>query len=150
MTMKVPAGTMRKLPAGAVMTLPAGARFNIADIVEGEFGEPVPVTHKLIVTDIVVDPDGRLGVAVAEKNAEREGKGRARRRRPPDAEFDEALLAELARRRIPFGVNKACIEAAIEVSAKRKRHLARKARGRASPSLQASRGRSLARKTASR
>ena len=116
MTMKVPAGTVRKLPAGAVMTLPAGARFNIADIIEGDFGEPVPVAHKLIVTDIVVDPDGRLGAAVAEKNAEREGKGRARRRRPPDVELDEALLAELARRRLPFGLTKACIEAAVEVA----------------------------------
>ena len=116
MTMKVPAGTMRKLPAGAMMTLPAGAKFNIANIVEGEFGEPVPVTHKLIVTDIVADPDGRLGVAVAEKNAEREGKGRARRRRPPDAVFDEELLAVLGARRVPFGVTKACIEAAIEVA----------------------------------
>jgi hypothetical protein len=123
MTMKVPAGTVRKLPAGAIMTLPAGARFNIADIVEGEFGEPAAIKHKLIITDIVVDPDGRVGVAVAEKNAEREGKGRAQRRRPPDVEFDEALLAALGARRIPFGVNKACIEVAIDVAAKLKKNI---------------------------
>ena len=142
MTMKVPAGTMRKLPAGAVMTLPAGARFDLADIVEGEFGEPVPFKHKFIITDIVVDPDGRLGAALAEKNAEREGKGRARRRRRPDVEFDEALLAELARRRFRLGVNKACIEAAIEVSAKLKRHLSWEgARTRIAELGRASRGR---------
>jgi hypothetical protein len=78
---------------------------------------------KLVITDIVVDPTGDLAVVVAEKHAELAGKGRRPRRRPPDVAFDEALLAELARKRIPFGVTKACISTAIEVSAKLNRRL---------------------------
>jgi hypothetical protein len=71
---------------------------------------------KMVVTDISVDCQGDLAVAVAEKHAELIGKGRARRRRPPDVAFDEALLAELATRRIRFGLNTACIQTAIEVA----------------------------------
>jgi hypothetical protein len=71
---------------------------------------------KTVVTDIRVDPKGVLGVAVAKKHAELIGKGRARRRRPPDVAFDEALLAELAAKGVPFGVTKACRLTAVEVA----------------------------------
>jgi hypothetical protein len=98
-----------KSPPGSTRSLPA-------DIVKGEFGEPAATRHKLVITDIAVDPEGRLGGAVAIKFAERDGKGRARRRRPPDVEFDETLLRELAARRIPFGVTKACIAVAVAVA----------------------------------
>jgi hypothetical protein len=71
----------------------------------------------LVFTDIQVDLTGDIAAAVAVKCAERAGLGRARRRRPPDVAFDEALLAELARRRVRFGLNKACIAAAVDVAA---------------------------------
>jgi hypothetical protein len=71
---------------------------------------------KLVITDIHVDPKGDLAVAVAIKHAEFIGKGRTRRRRPPDVAFDEALLAKLDAKRIPFGVTKACRLTAVEVA----------------------------------
>jgi hypothetical protein len=71
---------------------------------------------KTVVTDKSVDCQGDLAVAVAEKHAELIGKGRARRRRPPDVAFDEALLAELAAKHVPFGVTKQCILTAVEVA----------------------------------
>ena len=70
---------------------------------------------KTVVTDISVDRQGDLAVAVAEKHAELIGKGHARRRRPPDVAY-EALLAELAAKGVRFGVTKACILTAVEVA----------------------------------
>ena len=69
-----------------------------------------------IVTDIRDDPKGDLALVIAEKHAELAGWGRARRRRPPDAAFDKALIDELLRRQIRFGLNKACIQTAVEVA----------------------------------
>jgi integrase len=71
---------------------------------------------KLVLTDIHTDPKGCVPVAVAEKHAERIGKGRARRRRPPDVPFDEALLEELSRRKILLALNKTCIDIGVEVA----------------------------------
>lgn len=79
--------------------------------------------NKLVITDYVVDPTGDLAVAIAVKQAELAGKGRRRRRRPQDVAFDEALMAELASRRIPFGLTQACVETAVEVAAKGNKHL---------------------------
>lgn len=103
---------------------------------------PAHSATKLIITDYVVDPTGSLAVAVAEKLGEATGKGRMRRRRPPDVAFDETLLAELASRRIPFGVTKACIGVALEVATKRNKRLSPEgARTRVAELLRASRGR---------
>ena len=102
---------------------------------------PAHSATKLIITDYVVDPTGSLAVAVAEKLGEATGKGRMRRR-PPDVAFDESLLAELASRRIPFGVTKACIGVALEVATKHNKRLSPEgARTRVAELLRASRGR---------
>jgi hypothetical protein len=101
--------------------------------------KPKPI---FVITDYVVDFEGKLGVALAEKQAEGAGKGRTRRRRPPDVAFDKALLAELATRQIPFGMTKACIGVALDVAAKRNRRLSPEgARTRIAELLRASRGR---------
>jgi hypothetical protein len=71
--------------------------------------------HKCVFTDIGVDGEGRYGGVIAVKYAERD---RMHRGRPPDPEFDEALLAELQKRSIPLGYGKACIQTAIEVAEK--------------------------------
>ena len=71
---------------------------------------------KFVITDLAVDSEGRYGGVIAVKHAERNGRGRTPRRRPPDPEFDEALLAELERRKIPLGYKKACLSTATEVA----------------------------------
>ena len=96
---------------------------------------------KLVVTDIVTDPTGNLARAIAEKHAELAGKGRRPLRRRPDVAFDEALLAELAARRMRFRLNKACIRVAFEVAVRMGRSLSsRGARWRVAELARQSRG----------
>ncbi len=69
--------------------------------------------HKCVVTSIEVDSEGRYGGVIAVKHAERDRMGRGR---PPDPEFDEALLAELWKEHIPLGYSKACMKIATEIA----------------------------------
>jgi hypothetical protein len=69
-----------------------------------------------VITSRRVDPTGDLAVAVAEKYAELDGKGLARRRRPPDVAFDEELLKALAAKDMPLGLTEPCIQTAVKVA----------------------------------
>lgn len=75
---------------------------------------------RIVVTDIVTDPNGTLGTALVEKFAAKDEEVRQPRRgRPLDAVFDAALVSACQASGVRFGVNKATLALAEDIMARR-------------------------------
>ena len=76
-------------------------------------GLKCPKMSQVVVTDVAVDPDGKIGAAIAIKHAVLGAKPRGRQ---PDPEFDQLLLAACEKAGLKFAKTKLVIELGKEVA----------------------------------